>query len=220
MRGTALTALVILMTLGCIESNPQPAPGKGANEVQGPSLADVSESAADAVGETVPAEVGESDLSLPPDVIVDDGVQSTGGCCAADDECTGGKVCIGAGGMKLGTCQPKPGNVCYSDETCPEFYFCDGGHVCTCDMDCGTVPGQCAPGSQGCCETDEDCPEGTRCVIHEGNDEGACLVKSDQPYRCWDAEDCPEGQVCFNAYWCGCAFFGCGPFSMGYCQDQ
>lgn len=220
MRRIVVATLMAMVSAGCLESNPQPAPEKSAHEVLGPGGIDVTESAADVGAEIVLNEdVGKPDISPRPDVVMSGDIQNTGECCTSDEECTGALACIGAGDTTLGTCQPKPNKfVCYDDSTCLEFYSCHNPQVCTCDMDCTTEAGSCEPVKGACCADDDDCPEGTRCV--GGEEQGICLVEPDHPSKCWEDKDCDSSEVCIDAFWSGCGYMTTGPMDMGHCQDK
>jgi len=163
----------------------------------------------------------DPDIPAIDDVLPYDDVQNKGECCDTDDDCTSALVCIGSTGEgMLGTCQHKPNKTrCYSDETCPEFYFCDGGQICTCDMDCATEEGKCETTGLNCCVDDAECPEGTRCVGTGTEAAATCFVLPAKDYKCWDDVDCNPGEVCVNSKWCGCPYFFCDSY-LGNCKEE
>jgi len=205
-----LGTLVALMTLSCGEHTVL------VLDTEGGHSEDVGDTvAADADSEalaTVPGDLAETE---------DSGYPVPPGCCADNDDCDAGMVCVKTNHPEFGECAAAPVEpYCYFPSDCPVLHGCYDAVYCDCVDDCEPLPGVCGPANGDCCEDDSDCPEGGFCMVSEEDpDNTACLALPD-PGKCWDDSFCNEGETCVGAKWSGCAYMFVGPLTFGSCEAQ
>ncbi|MBM4370717.1 MAG: hypothetical protein FJ098_03640 [Deltaproteobacteria bacterium] len=144
------------------------------------------------------------------------------GCCVTDADCPEGLRCVGGDRGAGGVCHPLPEpGACYDDVDCGFGNFCVGSDICSCDMNCISMPGDCVPGQGGCCMSDDACDPGYVCAIHtEGVPTGGvCEPAPYLPGQCWNDVDCGPGKVCLGAWSCPCNADCDGWDKYGFCSS-
>ena len=192
-----------MLSWGCVESNPQPAPEHGADTTSPPGKEVIGRQDGGIAVADVAVDLTEQDVDVQVPEVDPEVVSPPEGCCFSDEHCDPGDICVGVSGNVAGTCAPPPGTSSCYPGLCPPLHICVQGQVCGCGQEgCQNYAGSgCLPVEGECCESDENCPEGAVC---ESLNTYSTCVAAPGPGECWNESDCQEDEVCVGAFICGC----------------